>query len=30
MKLNYDYFKFYLNKLSDYNSDKCHLLYHQR
>jgi len=30
MKLDYNYFKFYLNKLFNYDSDKCHLLCHQR
>ena len=30
MKLDHNYFKFYLNRLSDYNSDKYHLLCHQR
>jgi len=24
MKLGHDYFKFYLNRLPDYDSDKCH------
>ena len=30
MKLNYSYFKFYLNRLSNYNSDKCYLSCCQR
>jgi len=30
MKLDHDYFKFYLNRLSDYDSDKCHWLCQQR
>jgi len=30
MKLDHDYFKFYLNRLSDYDSDKCHWLCCQR
>jgi len=30
MKLGYDYFKFYLNRLPDYNSDKCHWSCQQR
>jgi len=30
MKLDHSYFKFYLNRLSDYDSDKCHLSCHQR
>ncbi len=30
MKLGHNYFKFYLNRLSDYDSDKCCLPCHQR
>ncbi len=30
MKLDHSYFKFYLNRLSDYDSDKCYLSCHQR
>ena len=30
MKLGHSYFKFYLNRLSDYDSDKCHWSYHQK
>jgi len=30
MKLDHDYFKFYLNRLSDYDSDKCHWSCQQR
>ena len=30
MKLDHSYFKFYLNKVFNYNSDKCYLLCHQR
>ncbi len=30
MKLGHSYFKFYLNRLSDYDSDKCHLSCCQR
>jgi len=30
MKPGHDYFKFYLNRLSDYNSDKCHWSCQQR
>ncbi len=30
MKLGHDYFKSYLNRLSDYDSDKCHWLCQQR
>ena len=28
MKLDYDYFKLYLNRLSDYDFNKCHSSYH--
>ncbi len=30
IKLDHNYFKFYLNRISDYDSDKCHLSCHQR
>ena len=30
MKLGHGYFKFYLNRLPDYNSDKCHWPCHQK
>jgi len=30
MKLDHDYFNFYLNRLSDYDSDKCHWLCQQK
>ena len=30
MKLGHDYFKFYLHRLPDYDSDKCHWSCHQR
>ncbi len=30
MKLDHNYFKFYLNRLPDYDSDKCHWPYQQK